>query len=117
MTNPGKQPFGPSNPTESTIPSSLTINTTTSDLKTTKDDHPVDQRTQLLNPIGKAISQLTTNILATLIYRSLTKLALFYPTIVNKQTAHPLTVNQLKMRPTHPEYHKLIPKIIPSTLW
>ena len=117
MTNPEKQPFGPLNPTESTSPSSLTTNPTTSDPKTIKDDHPVDQRSQLLNPIGKVISQLTTNILATLIYRSLTRLALFYPTIVNKQTAHPLTVNQLKMRPTLPEYHKLMPKIISSNLW
>ena len=51
--------------------------------------------------------------LAVIIYRSIIRLSIQYPTIANKQSNHPFTVVQIKLRNSQPEYHHLIPKIIP----
>ena len=98
-------------------PSSSTINPTTSDFQIPNLDHQINGNLHQLNPIGNAISQITSKILAALIHRSIIRLALVYPTTVNKQTVFPVTVNQLKLRPTQPDYHEQIPKVISQNIW
>ena len=102
MTNPCDHGHRPPPSTEPCETSTPTINPTTSDRSLSKSNHQFDGPPQPLKAIAKAISLITTRILASLIHRSLIRLALFYPTTVNKQTVLPITINQLKLRPTQP---------------
>ena len=117
MTNPCDHGHRPSPSTEPCGTATSTINPTTSDQLLPMSNHQQDGSSQPFKPIASEISLITTRILASLIHRSLIRLALFYPTTVNKQTVFPITINQLKLRPTKPQYHKLIPKVISKNIW
>ena len=102
MTNPCDHGHRPPTSTEPCETPTSTIKSTTSDSLLPVSNHQLDGSSQPFKPIAKEISLITTSILASLIHRSLIRLALFYPTTVNKQTAFPITINQLKLRPTQP---------------
>ena len=102
MTNTFDHGQRPPPSTEPCETSTTIINSTTSDRLLHKSNHQLDGAYQPFKAIAKEISLITTSILASLIHRSLIRLALFYPTTVNKQTVFPITINQLKLRPTQP---------------
>ena len=86
---------------------------TTSDPKTINETIQVRHQCDEVHPIAKEISLIVSSMIAVIIYRSIIRLSIQYPTIVNKQSNHPITIVQLKLRNSQPEYHHLIPKIIP----
>ena len=90
-----------------------TINSTTSKIPTDNATIHSHHHCDDIHPIAKEISKIVSSIFAVIIYRSIIRICIQYPIIVNKQSNHPYTTTQLKMRETQCEYHHLLPKIIP----